>query len=92
MFTKPFSDPPFFWSSHYDKSVNYCGHAEGFDPPQIEGSVNREDATVLYKKGGKLLAVATVGRDLENLKAARAQRRSSCGSRLRIRIERWNIR
>lgn len=66
----PFSDPPFFWSSHYEKSVNYSGHAEGFDPPKIDGSVAKENATVRYLKDGKLLAVATVGRDLESLKAA----------------------
>jgi NADPH-dependent 2,4-dienoyl-CoA reductase/sulfur reductase-like enzyme len=73
----PFSDPPFFWSSHYDKSVNYSGHAEGFDPPKIDGSVAKEDAAVRYLKDGKLLAVATVGRDLESLKAAAAFERQT---------------
>jgi NADPH-dependent 2,4-dienoyl-CoA reductase/sulfur reductase-like enzyme len=68
----PFSDPPFFWSSHYDQSVNYSGHAEGFDPPKVDGSVAKADAAVRYLKDGKLLAVATVGRDLESLKAAAA--------------------
>jgi NADPH-dependent 2,4-dienoyl-CoA reductase/sulfur reductase-like enzyme len=65
----PFSDPPYFWSLHYDKSVSYTGHAENFDTPEIEGSVKDEDATVNFKKDGKLLAVATVGRDLANLEA-----------------------
>ena len=69
---QPFSDPPFFWSSHYDKSINYSGHAEGFDPPEIDGSLAQEDAAVRYRKDGKLLAVATVGRDLETLKAEEA--------------------
>ncbi len=69
---QPFSDPPFFWSGHYDKSINYSGHAEGFDPPEIDGSVAEEDATVRFHKDGKLLAVATVGRDLETLKAEEA--------------------
>jgi len=68
----PFAEPPFFWSSHYDKQINYCGHAEGFDPPEIDGAVAQEDAAVRYRKNGKLLAVATVGRDLENLKAEEA--------------------
>jgi NADPH-dependent 2,4-dienoyl-CoA reductase/sulfur reductase-like enzyme/nitrite reductase/ring-hydroxylating ferredoxin subunit len=67
-----FADPPFFWSSHYDKSVSYSGHAEGFDAPEIAGSIAKEDATVRYSKDGKLLAVATVGRDLDNLKAEAA--------------------
>ncbi len=69
---RPFADPPYFWSSHYEKSVSYCGHAENFDPPVIEGSVPDEDATVRFNKDGKSLAVATVGRDLENLKAEEA--------------------
>ena len=66
---KPFADPPYFWSLHYDKSVSYSGHAEKFDPPELDGSVKDEDATVEFKKDGKLLAVATVGRDLANLEA-----------------------
>lgn len=68
----PFDDPPFFWSHHYDKGVNYSGHAEGFDPPEIDGSLAREDAIVRFRRGGKLLAVATVNRDLDSLKAEEA--------------------
>jgi NADPH-dependent 2,4-dienoyl-CoA reductase/sulfur reductase-like enzyme/nitrite reductase/ring-hydroxylating ferredoxin subunit len=74
---KPFADPPYFWSLHYEKSVSYSGHAETFDPPQIDGSVEDENATVAYRKNGKLLAVATVGRDLANLEAEEAFERSS---------------
>jgi NADPH-dependent 2,4-dienoyl-CoA reductase/sulfur reductase-like enzyme len=74
---KPFADPPYFWSLHYEKSVSYSGHAEKFDPPQIDGSVKDENATVAYRKNGKLLAVATVGRDLANLEAEEAFERSS---------------
>ena len=66
---RPFADPPYFWSLHYEKSVSYSGHAEVFDPPEVDGSVKGEDATVTFKKDGKLLAVATVGRDLANLEA-----------------------
>jgi NADPH-dependent 2,4-dienoyl-CoA reductase/sulfur reductase-like enzyme len=66
---RPFTDIPFFWSNHYDQSIKYAGHAEGFDKPRISGSIDAADATVRYEKDGKLLAVATVGRDLESLKA-----------------------
>ncbi|HEX4181706.1 MAG TPA: FAD-dependent oxidoreductase [Caulobacteraceae bacterium] len=66
---RPFGDSPFFWSSHYDKSIRHAGHAEAFDTPEVEGSIAGEDAAVRFKSGGRLLAVATVGRDLENLKA-----------------------
>ncbi|MGH6909968.1 MAG: FAD-dependent oxidoreductase [Phenylobacterium sp.] len=65
----PFADPPFFWSAHYDKTVRYVGHAQTFDPPQIEGSIDKEDALVRFSNAGRLLAVATVGRDLAALQA-----------------------
>jgi len=65
----PFTDPPFFWSVHYGSTVNYVGHAEGFDEARIEGSLEAQDATVRYLRGGRTLAVATVGRDVDSLKA-----------------------
>lgn len=65
----PFKDTPFFWSAHYDKAVHYSGHAEGFDPPTVDGSLQKYDAEVQYKRGDTLLAVATIGRDLASLVA-----------------------
>ncbi len=65
----PFTDPPFFWSVHYGTTVNYVGHAEAFDAPRIEGSLDDQDAAIRYVQGGRTLAVATVGRDVESLKA-----------------------
>ena len=66
---RPYRDPPFFWSAHYGTSIRYAGHAEGFDPPSIEGSLDQNDAEIRYRKDGRTLAVATVGRDIEALKA-----------------------
>ncbi len=65
----PFADTPFFWSVHYGAKINYVGHAEGFDAVEIEGSLAAQDAAAHFMKGGKRLAVATIGRDLESLKA-----------------------
>jgi len=65
----PFADPPFFWSAHYDKTVRYAGHAQTFDPPNVEGSLDKEDAAVRFSQSGRLLAVATIGRDLAALQA-----------------------
>ena len=66
----PFTDTPFFWSAHYDAKINYVGHAEAFDPPKVEGSLAKQDAIIRYIKDTTPLAVATVGRDLDSLKAS----------------------
>jgi NADPH-dependent 2,4-dienoyl-CoA reductase/sulfur reductase-like enzyme len=64
----PYAIPPFFWSVHVGATINYVGHAEAFDPPRVEGSLEDGDAAVRYLEGGRLRALATVGRDLESLK------------------------
>jgi NADPH-dependent 2,4-dienoyl-CoA reductase/sulfur reductase-like enzyme/nitrite reductase/ring-hydroxylating ferredoxin subunit len=63
----PFTDPPFFWSVHPDATINYVGHAEAFDPPTVDGSLERGDAEVPFAQGGRLMAMATVGRDVRSL-------------------------
>jgi NADPH-dependent 2,4-dienoyl-CoA reductase/sulfur reductase-like enzyme len=63
-----FADVPFFWSQHYDVPINYIGHAEKWDDLQIEGDINNRDCVVRYRRNGKLLAVASIYRDLDNLK------------------------
>jgi NADPH-dependent 2,4-dienoyl-CoA reductase/sulfur reductase-like enzyme/nitrite reductase/ring-hydroxylating ferredoxin subunit len=63
-----FADLPFFWSAHYDEAIHYVGHAQSFDKEQVDGDIGAYDATVRYRSGGRLLAAATLGRDLEALK------------------------
>ena len=63
---------PFFWSAHYDLTVNYVGHAESWDRIDVSGSLEKRDASVAYRKAGKTLAVATVGRDRAALDAEKA--------------------
>ena len=64
-----FDAVPFFWSQHYDVPINYVGHAEQWDEIAIEGSIAGRDCLVKYKSNGRVLAVASIYRDLANLQA-----------------------
>ena len=66
-----FDAVPFFWSAHYDVSINYVGHAEKWDRIVVEGSPADRDCAVRYVLGGKELAVATIFRDTESLAVER---------------------
>jgi apoptosis-inducing factor 3 len=66
---EPFAAVPFFWSQHYDVPIAYVGHAEAWDDIAVEGDVAAKDCLVRFRKGGRTLAVASIFRDLERLKA-----------------------
>jgi NADPH-dependent 2,4-dienoyl-CoA reductase/sulfur reductase-like enzyme/nitrite reductase/ring-hydroxylating ferredoxin subunit len=66
-----FDAVPFFWSQHYDLTINYVGHAESWDAVDIEGSLNARDCAVTYRRAGRVLAVASISRDLKSLEAER---------------------
>jgi NADPH-dependent 2,4-dienoyl-CoA reductase/sulfur reductase-like enzyme/nitrite reductase/ring-hydroxylating ferredoxin subunit len=67
-----FDAVPFFWSQHYDIPVNYVGHAERWDEIVVHGDIAAKDCLLQYKLNGRVLAVASIFRDLDNLKAALA--------------------
>ncbi|MBL8114332.1 MAG: FAD-dependent oxidoreductase [Acidobacteria bacterium] len=72
----PFDAVPFFWSAHYDVTISYVGHAEAWDRIDLHGSLAARDATVAYRREGKTLAVATIGRDRTSLEAEAAFERN----------------
>jgi NADPH-dependent 2,4-dienoyl-CoA reductase/sulfur reductase-like enzyme/nitrite reductase/ring-hydroxylating ferredoxin subunit len=66
---EPFNAVPFFWSQHYDMTINYVGHAEHWDEADIEGDIAARDCVVRYRLGHRTMAVASIGRDLDSLRA-----------------------
>jgi NADPH-dependent 2,4-dienoyl-CoA reductase/sulfur reductase-like enzyme len=65
----PFDAVPFFWSQHYDVTINYVGHAETWDAVDVHGDVDAHDCSVTFKRGDRRLAVATISRDRDSLRA-----------------------
>jgi NADPH-dependent 2,4-dienoyl-CoA reductase/sulfur reductase-like enzyme len=70
---------PFFWSQHYDVPINYVGHAEGWDAIEIDGDVMKRDCLVRYRKGGKVMAIASIYRDKQCLEVAAEMERQAGG-------------
>ena len=64
-----FDAVPFFWSQHYDVPINYVGHAEKWDEIAIDGDIAAKDCLLRYKRNGRVLAVASIYRDLASLEA-----------------------
>ena len=64
-----FDAVPFFWSAHYDCTISYVGHAEGWDRLDVDGSIDALDCSVAFRKGQQTLAIATIGRDRASLEA-----------------------
>ena len=72
-----FTVPPFFWSNHFDVAIRYVGHGSKDDRATVSGDLETKNASVIFRAGDKLTAVASVGRDLENLKAELALERGA---------------
>jgi NADPH-dependent 2,4-dienoyl-CoA reductase/sulfur reductase-like enzyme len=64
-----FNAVPFFWSQHYDVTLNYTGHAERWDEIHIDGTLEEHNCTIDFRLGGKTVAIATIARDLVSLQA-----------------------
>ena len=66
---------PFFWSQHYDVSIDYVGHANAWDEIVRDGDPNARDAALSFRQAGRTLAVATIFRGRESLLAEAAMER-----------------
>jgi len=66
-------------SSHQndiDVPINYVGHAEKWDELEVEGDINSRDCLVRYRRNGRVLAVASIFRDVDNLKEEASMERA----------------
>jgi apoptosis-inducing factor 3 len=68
----PYTEAPFFWSLHYDVTINYVGHAARWDRLVTTGKLADRSFAAFFMDGGKVQAVATVGRDGLSLRAEAA--------------------
>jgi NADPH-dependent 2,4-dienoyl-CoA reductase/sulfur reductase-like enzyme/nitrite reductase/ring-hydroxylating ferredoxin subunit len=87
---EPFTIPPFFWSNHFNLHIHYVGHGSAGDDARVSGDLNGKRASVIFRSDDKLSAVASVGRDHENLEAEVALERGEefNPSRFRAKVER----
>jgi len=72
-----FNLPPFFWSNHFDLHIHYVGYGSSDDRSTVSGNVKAKDASVIFRAGENVTAVASIGRDVENLKAEVALERGN---------------
>lgn len=60
-----YTSVPFFWTTQFDATLNYVGHAKRWDEIIFQGDVNERDFLALYVKDDRVLAVAGMNRDRE---------------------------
>lgn len=60
-----FTAVPFFWTTQFDVTLNYVGHARDWNEIIISGNVSDEDFLAFYVKDFRVLAVAGMNRDRE---------------------------
>ncbi len=72
-----FDTIPFFWTTQFDFTLNYVGHAENWDRIDLDGSIEDQNCKLSYQRQGKTLAIATIGRDRQSLEAELAMERSN---------------
>ncbi|KAM3129129.1 hypothetical protein pb186bvf_018765 [Paramecium bursaria] len=56
----PLSEIPFFWTRHWDKSLQYSGIGNGFDQVVIDGDLNELKFVAYYGRKGKVVASASM--------------------------------
>jgi NADPH-dependent 2,4-dienoyl-CoA reductase/sulfur reductase-like enzyme len=63
----PYGNIPFFWTRHYNKSLQYVGHCTSYDNVHIDGDVMAGKFIAYYIKDNKIQAVSGQGRSADLL-------------------------
>ena len=66
---QPFAAVPFFWTEQHGVALSYVGHAENWERIEIDGDIAAQDCRLTYWRADRRLAVATMGRGGESLRA-----------------------
>jgi hypothetical protein len=53
-------------------TISYVGHAASWEHCEIRGELEKHDACAIYRRKGRTIAVATIGRDLLSLRVEAA--------------------
>lgn len=63
---------PFFWSRQPGMTIHYVGHATSWDSIEQDGDLEARNVALRYIKDGRPLAIATISRAMESLRAEHA--------------------
>lgn len=76
----PFAVTPFFWSQHYDTTIQYVGHQGTWDEISVDGDPDAHDCAATFRRAGQIVGVATIGRDIASLRAELDFEREASGA------------
>ena len=81
---QPFQDVPFLWTRHFGTTIQWAGYPGPWDHVLSRGSPFEGNLCARFMRGGKELAVASVGCELEGLRRQLAIARDSAPSRSEV--------
>ena len=58
-----FDAVPFFWTTQFDATLNYVGHAKDWEEVIVDGDTAARDFLAYYAKDGRVQAIAGMNRD-----------------------------
>jgi NADPH-dependent 2,4-dienoyl-CoA reductase/sulfur reductase-like enzyme/nitrite reductase/ring-hydroxylating ferredoxin subunit len=59
----PYLEVPFFWSTHYEATLAYVGHAQHWDRSVERGNLDEGKFVTAFERQGQVLAVVCLGED-----------------------------